>query len=228
TGAHADRRQADLHAGVARGGVTHRPGHSTGGVPGPMPVGCTDARTRLTEVTHPVDTSRPHPTDTRATGRPPEAQTLGQLRASGHELRSLRDELRANLLDALRAGRDPWPGMHGLGTTVIPQVERAILAGHDIVLLGGRGQGQTRLMRSLVGLLGEWAPVIDGSELGEHPYERISHESRRRAAELDDDLPVAWVHRTERYAEKLATPDTSVADLIGDVDPMRVAEGRRL
>jgi len=175
-----------------------------------------------------VDTSRPHPTDTRATGRPPEAQTLGQLRASGHELRSLRDELRANLLDALRAGRDPWPGMHGLGTTVIPQVERAILAGHDIVLLGGRGQGQTRLMRSLVGLRGEWAPVIDGSELGEHPYERISHESRRRAAELDDDLPVAWVHRTERYAEKLATPDTSVADLIGDVDPMRVAEGRRL
>ncbi|NHA69897.1 AAA family ATPase [Phycicoccus flavus] len=159
---------------------------------------------------------------------PPSAATVGELRASGHEARSLRDEIRANLLAALREGRDPWPGLHGFENTVIPQLERALLAGHDVVLLGERGQGKTRLLRSLVGLLDEWTPVIDGSELGEHPYEPITVESRRRAAELGDALPVAWRHRDARYAEKLATPDTSVADLIGDVDPMRVAEGRRL
>jgi magnesium chelatase subunit I len=96
------------------------------------------------------------------------------------------------------------------------------------VLLGERGQGKTRLLRTLVGLLDEWTPVIDGSELGEHPYDPITHVSRRRAAQLGDDLPIAWRHRDERYAEKLATPDTSVADLIGDVDPMKVAEGRSL
>ena len=97
-----------------------------------------------------------------------------------------------------------------------------------MVLLGERGQGKTRLLRTLVGLLDEWTPVIAGSELGEHPFEPITHESKRRAAELGDDLPVEWRHRDERYAEKLATPDTSVADLIGDVDPMKVAEGRSL
>ena len=160
--------------------------------------------------------------------QPPTISTVGELRASGHELRSLREELRANLLAALAAGRDPWPGLHGFEDTVIPQVERAVIAGHDIVLLGERGQGKTRLLRTLVGLLDEWSPVIEGSELGEHPYEPITSESQRRAAELGDALPVAWRHRDERYAEKLATPDTSVADLIGDVDPMRVAEGRRL
>ncbi|GAB3117742.1 sigma 54-interacting transcriptional regulator [Janibacter alkaliphilus] len=181
----------------------------------------------MREVTDTVDTSHPHPTAS-VTEPPPQAATLGDLRASGHEQRPLRTELRENLLAALRAGRDPWPGLHGLSSTVIPQVERAILAGHDIVLLGERGQGKTRLLRSLVGLLDEWTPVIEGSELGEHPYEPITHESRRRAAELGDELPVLWRHREERYAEKLATPDTSVGDLIGDVDPMRVAEGRRL
>ena len=111
---------------------------------------------------------------------------------------------------------------------MIPQLERALIAGHDVVLLGERGQGKTRLLRTLVGLLDEWTPVIAGSDLGEHPYEPVSPESRRRAAELGDDLPVSWRHRDERYAEKLATPDTSVADLIGDVDPMKVAEGRTL
>lgn len=159
---------------------------------------------------------------------PPVIRTVGELRASGHEARSVRAEIRDNLLRALREGRDPWPGMHGFGRTVVPQLERALLAGHDVVLLGERGQGKTRLLRSLVGLLDEWTPVIEGSELGEHPFEPITVESRRRAAELGDALPVAWRHRDERYAEKLATPDTSVADLIGDVDPMRVAEGRRL
>jgi len=154
--------------------------------------------------------------------------TTGQLRESGHTFRPLREELRENLLAALAEGRDPWPGIHGFDATVIPQLERAILAGHDIVLLGERGQGKTRLLRSLVGLLDEWSPVIEGSELGEHPFHPITPVSIRRAAELGDDLPVAWKHRSERYAEKLATPDTSVADLIGDIDPIKVAEGRSL
>ncbi|CAN5335538.1 sigma 54-interacting transcriptional regulator [soil metagenome] len=142
--------------------------------------------------------------------------------------KTLRVEIRENLLAALRDGRDPWPGLHGFESTVIPQLERALIAGHDIVLLGERGQGKTRLLRTMVGLLDEWTPVIEGSELGEHPFEPITTESRRRASELGDELPVIWRARDERYAEKLATPDTSVADLIGDVDPMKVAEGRSL
>lgn len=158
----------------------------------------------------------------------PTIGTVGQLRAAGHLAKPLRTEIRDNLLAKLRAGEDPWPGLHGFQDTVIPQLERALIAGHDIVLLGERGQGKTRLLRTMVGLLDEWTPVIAGSDLGEHPLEPITHESKRRAAELGDDLPVAWRHRDERYAEKLATPDTSVADLIGDVDPMKVAEGRSL
>jgi len=160
--------------------------------------------------------------------QPPAITTLGALRASGHVQKHLKAELRDNLLEALREGRDPWPGLHGFADTVIPQIERALIAGHDVVLLGERGQGKTRLLRTLVGLLDEWTPVIEGAELGEHPYEPITPASTRRAAELGDDLPVAWRHRDERYAEKLATPDTSVADLVGDVDPMKVAEGRLL
>ncbi|HEX8779772.1 MAG TPA: sigma 54-interacting transcriptional regulator [Nocardioides sp.] len=158
----------------------------------------------------------------------PSSTTLGELRASGHQLKPVRAEIRDNLLARLREGVDPWPGLHGLEDTVVPQLERALLAGHDVVLLGERGQGKTRLLRTMVGLLDEWTPVIEGSELGEHPYEPITVASRRRAAELGDDLPVVWRHRDDRYAEKLATPDTSVADLIGDVDPMKVAEGRHL
>jgi magnesium chelatase subunit I len=158
----------------------------------------------------------------------PTITTAGELRAAGYVAQPLRTEIRENLLAKLRAGEDPWPGLHGFQDTVIPQLERALIAGHDIVLLGERGQGKTRLLRTMVGLLDEWTPVIDGSDLGEHPFEPITHESKRRAAELGDELPVAWRHRDERYAEKLATPDTSVADLIGDVDPMKVAEGRSL
>nr|WP_207950265.1 ATP-binding protein [Nocardioides ochotonae] len=153
---------------------------------------------------------------------------MGELRASGHVHKPLRTEIRDNLLARLRAGEDPWPGLHGFDDTVIPQLERALIAGHDIVLLGERGQGKTRLLRTMVGLLDEWTPVIADSELAEHPFEPITHVSRLRAAELGDDLPITWRHRDERYAEKLATPDTSVADLIGDVDPMKVAEGRTL
>src|SRR3712207_4135459 len=118
--------------------------------------------------------------------------------------------------------------MYGFSRTVLPQLERALIAGHDVVLLGERGQGKTRLLRTLSGLLDEWSPVIAGSEIGEHPYEPLTTASQRRAAELGDDLPISWRPREERYVEKLATPDTSVADLIGDVDPMKVAEGRVL
>jgi len=154
--------------------------------------------------------------------------TLGALRASGHVARSVKAELRENLVAAMREGRPRFPGIVGFDDTVLPEVERAVLAGHDLVLLGERGQGKTRLIRSLVDLLDEWTPVIAGSELGEHPYEPITPASRRRAAELGDDLPVTWRHRSDRYAEKLATPDTSVGDLIGDVDPVKIAEGRTL
>jgi magnesium chelatase subunit I len=158
----------------------------------------------------------------------PHFSTVGELRDSGYVQKPLRVEIRDNLLAKLRAGDNPWPGLHGFEATVIPQLERALIAGHDVVFLGERGQGKTRIMRTIAGLLDEWTPVIDGSELGEHPYDPITHESRRRAIELGDRLPVAWRHRDERYVEKLATPDTSVADLIGDVDPMKVAEGRSL
>jgi magnesium chelatase subunit I len=152
----------------------------------------------------------------------------GELRAAGFVPRSVKAEIRDNLLTELRAGRDPWPGIVGFSRTVIPQLERALIAGHDVVLLGERGQGKTRLLRTMVGLLDEWTPVIEGAELPEHPLDPITPASKRRAAELGDDLPVAWLHRSLRYAEKLATPDTSVGDLIGDVDPVKVAEGRTL
>ncbi|MFD4467283.1 sigma 54-interacting transcriptional regulator [Rhodococcus sp. NPDC058505] len=158
----------------------------------------------------------------------PTTRTVGALRASGHVQRPVRDEIRDNLLAALRDGRDPWPGIVGFADSVLPQLERALIAGHDIVLLGERGQGKTRLLRTLPLLLDEWSPVIAGSELGEHPYDPITPASIRRAAELGDDLPIEWRGRDERYSEKLATPDTSVADLVGDVDPVKVAEGRSL
>ncbi len=155
-------------------------------------------------------------------------RTLGALRASGHEYRSVKAELRRNLLARLDGDQPRFEGIVGFDATVLPELERALLAGHDLVLLGERGQGKTRLIRSLVALLDEWTPVIEGAELGEHPYAPITPTSRRVAAELGDDLPVAWRHRSERYSEKLATPDTSVGDLIGDVDPVRVAQGRTL
>jgi magnesium chelatase subunit I len=158
----------------------------------------------------------------------PSPTTLGALRDSGHVLRGVKAEIRDNLLAAMRAGTPRFPGIVGFDTTVLPELERALLAGHDLVLLGERGQGKTRLVRSLVGLLDEWTPVIEGSELGEHPFEPITPASVRRVAALGDDLPVVWRHRSDRYAEKLATPDTSVGDLIGDVDPVRIAQGRTL
>lgn len=158
----------------------------------------------------------------------PDINTLGELRASGHVYRPLREELRENLLAKLASGENPWPGLHGLENTVIPQVERALIAGHDIVLLGERGQGKTRLLRTMTSLLDDVSPVVAGSELREHPFAPITEATRRRIADEGDALKIEWLAREDRYTEKLATPDTSVADLIGDVDPMRVAEGRRL
>ncbi|MFD8501006.1 sigma 54-interacting transcriptional regulator [Amycolatopsis sp. NPDC059657] len=162
--------------------------------------------------------------------RAPESlpRTAGELRSAGHLPKSVKTELHDNLLKALKAGEDPWPGIVGFGRTVLPQLERALLAGHDVVLLGERGQGKTRLLRTLAGLLDEWTPAIEGAELHEHPLAPITPASIRRAAELGDELPVTWIHRDARYTEKLATPDTSVGDLIGDVDPVKVAEGRSL
>ena len=126
-------------------------------------------------------------------------RTVGELRAAGHRERGVKQEIRENLLAALADGRDPWPGILGFEDTVIPQLERALIAGHDLVLLGERGQGKTRLLRALTGLLDEWTPVIAGAELGEHPYTPITPESIRRAAESGEDLPIAWRHRSERY-----------------------------
>jgi magnesium chelatase subunit I len=158
----------------------------------------------------------------------PAPTTLGELRASGHRHVSVKDEVRANLLDRLRRGEPAFPGILGFDDTVVPQVERALLAGHDLVLLGERGQGKTRLIRTLVGLLDEWTPVVAGCEINDHPYAPVCVRCRRLLAEHGDALPVAWKHRTDRYGEKLATPDTSVGDLVGDVDPIKVAQGRTL
>jgi magnesium chelatase subunit I len=155
-------------------------------------------------------------------------RTLGELRESGHTYRTVKEELRANLLARLRAGEPRFPGIVGYEDTVLPEVERALLAGHDMVLLGERGQGKTRLIRSLVNLLDEWTPVLPGSELNEHPYHPLTPASRRLVADQGADMPITWRHRSLRYGEKLATPDTSVGDLIGDVDPIRVAQGRTL
>jgi magnesium chelatase subunit I len=159
---------------------------------------------------------------------PPSPTTVGELRAAGHEYRTVKEELRANLVARLRAGEPTLPGIVGFEDTVGPAVERALLAGHDFVLLGERGQGKTRLMRTLVGLLDEWTPVIRGSDLHEHPFAPVTVGARRTLEELGDDTPIDWRHRSERYTEKLATPDTSVGDLIGDVDPTKLAQGLSL
>src|SRR5258705_6455859 len=158
----------------------------------------------------------------------PAPATLGALRASGHTYRGVKEEIRNNLLAMMRAGQDPFPGIVGFGQTVLPHLERALIAGHDIIMLGERGQGKTRLIRTLAGLLDEWTPTVAGCEINDHPYQPACARCRRLAAEMGDDLPVSWRHRDDRYGEKLATPDTSVGDLIGDIDPVKVAEGRTL
>ncbi|MEX0835895.1 MAG: sigma 54-interacting transcriptional regulator, partial [Nitriliruptor sp.] len=162
------------------------------------------------------------------TSAAPQATTLGQLRASGSPDRTVKEELRANLVARLRAGDPMTTGVVGYDDTVLPDLERAILAGQDLILLGERGQAKTRLVRKLTELLDEHAPVVAGCEINCSPYHPACVSCRRRHDELGDDLPVAWIDRQRRFAEKLATPDTAVADLIGDVDPIKVAEGRTL
>jgi magnesium chelatase subunit I len=169
-----------------------------------------------------------HPHSHPAHPAPPAITTVAALRASGHVHKPVKQEIRDNLLVKLRTGERRFPGIVGFDETVLPHVERALLAGHDFVLLGERGQGKTRLIRSMAALLDEWTPIVDGCEINDHPYDPVCARCRELAATAGDDLPVSWKHRDERYGEKLATPDTSVGDLIGDVDPIKVAEGRTL
>jgi magnesium chelatase subunit I len=158
----------------------------------------------------------------------PSIATLGELRSSGHVHRSVKTEIRTNLIARLTAGEPSLPGIVGFDETVTPELERALLAGHDLVLLGERGQGKTRVIRTLTGLLDEWSPVIAGCEINDHPYAPVCSRCIALVTADGELTPVAWKHRTERYGEKLATPDTSVGDLIGDIDPIKVAEGRTL
>ncbi|HVB19013.1 MAG TPA: sigma 54-interacting transcriptional regulator [Acidimicrobiales bacterium] len=151
--------------------------------------------------------------------------TLGMLRASGYESISVRDELRRNLETRLAEGRPVTSAVLGYEDTVLPQLETALLAGHDIILLGERGQAKTRMIRSLVELLDEWMPIVAGSDVRDDPYAPISAHGVDLVRERGDDTPIAWVHRSQRFAEKLASPDTSMADLIGEVDPIKVAGG---
>ena len=154
--------------------------------------------------------------------------TLGELVASGYTHRSVKTELRENLVARLRSGKPAFPGIVGFDDTVLPELESALLAGHDLVLLGERGQGKTRLMRTLGQLLDEWTPEVAGCEIHDDPTAPVCTRCLNLKADLGDELPVVWRHRSERYTEKLATPDTSVGDLVGDVDPVKVAQGRTL
>jgi magnesium chelatase subunit I len=154
--------------------------------------------------------------------------TIAELRASGWESRTVKAELRANLLARLASGGEVLPTVIGFEDSVLPALENAILAGHDLVFLGERGQAKTRMARLLVGLLDEWLPVIRGGELNDDPYAPISPAARVIVERDGDDAAIDWLPRDRRYAEKLATPDITIADLIGEVDPIKVAEGRYL
>ncbi|RXG15600.1 magnesium chelatase subunit I [Leeuwenhoekiella aestuarii] len=153
----------------------------------------------------------------------PDFKTLGELKKSDYISRGIKDELRANLVNNIKAGKNSFEGIHGYEYTVIPELERAILSKHNINLLGLRGQAKTRLARLMVQLLDEWIPVVEGSELNDDPLKPLSRYAQELIAEKGDDTPIVWMHRDERFAEKLATPDVTVADLIGDVDPIKAA-----
>jgi len=155
-------------------------------------------------------------------------RTIGELRAAGYADRTIKQELRENLLAGLSQGASMFPSIVGYDESVIPALERGILAGHDIVFLGERGQAKTRLIRHLVNLLDEAVPAIAGCEVSDHPFRPICARCRGLVASDGDATAIDWIPRDRRYAEKLATPDTSVGDLIGDVDPIRVAEGHYL
>lgn len=156
------------------------------------------------------------------------AKTLGALKQSGWKSQNVKEEIRVNTAARIKAGEQLFSGVLGYEETVMPQVENALLAGHDIVFLGERGQAKTRIIRSLVDLLDEWMPIVAGSEINDDPYAPVSRQARELVASQGDATPIDWVHRSARYGEKLATPDTSIADLIGEVDPIKVAEGRYL
>lgn len=156
------------------------------------------------------------------------ASTLGELKASGYEALSVREEMRRNLMNKLSGDGEVFPGVIGYEDTVIPQIENALLSGQDMILLGERGQAKSRMIRSLISLLDETIPVIDGCEIPENPLAPISAQGRNLVAEHGDDTPIRWMAREDRYGEKLATPDITIADLIGEVDPIKIAEGRYL
>jgi len=155
-----------------------------------------------------------------------EIKTLGQLKASGYQSKSIKQELRDNLVQRLQKGEPTFSGILGYENTVVPQLERAILAGHSINLLGLRGQAKTRMARQLTELLDEYIPILDGSEVNDDPLAPLSSAAIKLVKEKGDNAPIAWLHRTARYSEKLATPDVNVADLIGDIDPIKAANLR--
>lgn len=155
-------------------------------------------------------------------------RTLGELRASGYQVLTVRDEMRRNLMRKLADGSDIFPGIVGYDDTVVPQLENAILSGQDIILLGERGQAKTRIIRALTTLLDDVTPTIDGADIPENPFAPISVMGRRIVEAQGDATPIAWIPREARYGEKLATPDITIADLIGEVDPIKIAEGRYL
>ena len=157
-----------------------------------------------------------------------QAQTLGRLRKSGWLSRTVKEEIRQNAIKRIQQGEELFPGVLGYENTVIPQLENALLAGHDFIFLGERGQAKTRMIRGLTDLLDEWMPIIAGSEINDDPYNPVSKYAIDLVTEKKDATPIEWVHRSERFGEKLATPDTAIADLIGEVDPIKVAEGRYL
>ncbi|HSB85818.1 MAG TPA: magnesium chelatase, partial [Ilumatobacteraceae bacterium] len=156
------------------------------------------------------------------------AHTLGDLKAAGWQSLPVKEEIRRNAVARIEAGEALFSGVLGYEHTVMPQLENALLAGHDVIFLGERGQAKTRIIRSLTGLLDEWMPIVAGSEINDDPYAPTSKHARDLIEEMGDAAPIEWVHRDDRYGEKLATPDTSIADLIGEVDPIKVAEGRYL
>src|SRR6266699_3021482 len=155
-----------------------------------------------------------------------QAQTIGELRASGYKVLSVKEEMRKNLMQKVRDGEDLFPGIVGYEETVIPQIENAILSGQDIVFLGERGQAKTRMARSLINLLDEVVPVIAGCEINDNPFEPICKACRDKIEMQGDNVEIDWLPRDRRYGEKLATPDITISDLLGEVDPVRVAESR--
>ena len=157
-----------------------------------------------------------------------QAKTLGELKQSGYRVRSVKDELRANLIAKLRTGASIFPGIVGYDETVVPQIVNALLARHNLILLGLRGQAKSRIIRQLTALLDEAMPVIAGSEINDDPLRPISAMGRQLIAQMGDETPIAWVGRDARFVEKLATPDVTVADIIGDVDPIKAAKGGHL